>query len=536
MRIWWASSPRWEQQSDGVIRSGAALLAALLSLPPLSGQIPPPEGVLAREVQLVPTDGTRMTFGDRVYTGPLTVTGRSEGLGLVETVPPEEYLLGLREVPFSWEEEALKAQVVAARTYLAFTLAQGRSTTGRAYGYDICATSACQVYAGPLDLEGPYGERWRSAVSSTAGEILFYQGEPAQTLYSSTAGLRTRESEDIFAGLDLPYLAAVDSPGEESPFVTWAFEVSSENMQALLEHVGLVNGTLRNLRVETTTDGSGPWMVVIESEGGSERVPTYQFRGFINRAASALMPDVLPAERGDGRRYPQTLLSGSYLIRRRFELSAGADGNQVLEAPSYVFTGWGWGHQVGMSQYGAQAMAKQRASYAEILGHYYGGLQPAAAGEVLPAEIRVGLAAGVEEFTVSPDGPVNVVIDGQALAEPTLGSWRFVTEAGLIKVLPPVGLGLPPALEQLRIRPSPAGEVIHFALTAPAEVVVTVVSGGRRVGRLELGGLDAAAHQVALAEVLTEPVSRRQRQVVTIEATNPEGFIRRTLIIVPEIR
>lgn len=511
----------------------AGLLAALLSLPAVAVEVPPPEGVLAGRVEVVPEAETRVTFGDRVYAGPLTVVGRSGGLGLVESISPQDYLLGLREVPFAWEEEALEAQVVAARTYLAFTLAQGRSRTGSAYGYDICATSACQVYAGPLDLDGPYGERWRSAVSETEGEILLYQGKPAQALYSSTSGVRTRESEDIFAGLDVPYLAAVDSPGEESPFVTWAFEVPEARMEDLLEHAGLVEGSLRSLRVETTTDGAGPWMVVIESAGRTERVPTYELRGMINRAAADLMPDFLPAERADGRRYPQTVLSGTYLIHRRVEITFRAGGSKVVEASTYVFTGWGWGHQVGMSQYGAQAMAKRGASYQEILGHYYGGLQPAPAGDALPEKVRVGLAAGVEEVVLSPDGPVNVVIDGHPLPAPTLGSWTFIAEAGLIKVLPPVGLGLPPRIVQPRIPPS--GDVLRFAVTAPAVVTVSIQNAQGLVGRLDVGGTDAGAYEYRLADILTERVGRQQRLVVTIEATNPEGSDRRVLVILPGI-
>jgi stage II sporulation protein D len=144
---------------------------------------------------------------------------RGDGVTAIEALPPEEYLLGIREVPFAWPDEALKTQAVAARTYLAFTLAGGRTATGREHGYDICATTACQVYAGVAGLSSADGVRWRQAVAATASEILLYEGRPVQALYSSTAGDRTRESEDIFPGLDVPYLAAVDSPGEDSPFV-----------------------------------------------------------------------------------------------------------------------------------------------------------------------------------------------------------------------------------------------------------------------------------------------------------------------------
>lgn len=504
-------------------------------MPPLSGQAPPVEGVLARVVELTPQAGTSVIFNERTYRGPLRVVASSEGIGLVEAMSPETYLLGLREVPFAWPDQALRTQVVAARTYLAFTLAQGRSTLGRVFGYDICATSACQVYAGLAGLATADGARWQQAVASTAGEILIHDGSPAQALYSSTSGGRTRESEDIFATVDEPYLVAVESPGEESPFTTWSFEVTQAQMQALLEHAGMVDGLLTGIRVEPTADGAGPWIARIESEGGVENIGTYQLRGLINRAAADLMPDDLPALRPDGRRYPQTLLSGSYVIRTRLNIGTGTpDGGRSVDR-GYVFYGWGWGHQVGMSQYGAKAMADAGSTYNEILGHYYGGLQPTQAGGWLPDQVSVGLAAGVEEVVLAPDGLVDVTIDGVPVGEPTLGSWRFQSEGGFVRVVPPVGLGLPPEVEEPRIRPGSFGDKLLFTLTAPAEVTVSVVRAGREVGRLELGAIDAGAYEHPMQEILTTPLNPRQRFQVVIEAVNPEGSVRRFLIVIPDI-
>lgn len=510
-------------------------LAAVLALPPVHGQTPPVEGVLARVVELTPGPSTDVIYNERTYRAPLRVVASSDGIGLVEAMSPEDYLLGLREVPFAWPDQALRTQVVAARTYLAFTLAQGRSTNGRVFGYDICATSACQVYAGLAGIDSADGARWRQAVQSTAGEILLHDGAPAQALYSSTSGGRTRESEDIFATVDEPYLVAVDSPAEESPFTTWTFDVTEAQMQALLEHAGLVNGPLQSLRVEVTPDGSGPWMAEITSAGAAESIPTYQLRGLINRAAAALMPEELPAERPDGRRYPQTILSGSYVIRTRLNISASpGDGGRLVEK-GFVIFGWGWGHQVGMSQYGAKAMADAGATYAEILGHYYGGLQPAQAGAFLPEQVVVGLSAGVDEIVLAPDGPLEVTIDGVPLGGPTLGSWRFQSEGGFVRVLPPVGLGLPPAVLQPRIQRGPIGESLLFTLTSPSEVSISIVQG-TEIGRLEISGTDAGSFEYPLADILIRPLDQRKPFRVVIEAVNPEGSARRVLIVIPDIR
>lgn len=152
-----------------------------------------PEEIGGATVVISPEPGALITVGDDQYTGPLVITASNEGLVMTETMAPESYLLGIREVPFAWPDEALKAQVVAARTYLAFTLAGGRTATGARYGYDICATTACQVYAGRFGLDTVDGQRWTQAVAATSGEILLYEGRPAQALYSSTGGARTRE-------------------------------------------------------------------------------------------------------------------------------------------------------------------------------------------------------------------------------------------------------------------------------------------------------------------------------------------------------
>jgi hypothetical protein len=186
-----------------------------------------------------------------------------------------------------------------------------------------------------------------------------------------------------------------------------------------------------------------------------------------------------------------------------------------------------------MSQYGAKAMADAGSTYDEILAHYYGGLQPTQAGAWLPAEVSVGLAAGVEEVMLAPDGLVDVTIDGVPVGEPTLGSWRFQSEGGFVRVIPPVGLGLPPEVEELQVVPGGFGDDLLFTLTAPAEVRVSVVRSGLIIGRLELGAIDAGSYRFPMQEILTRPLNPRERFQVVIEAVNPEGSVRRVLIVIP---
>jgi len=119
-----------------------------------------PQGTV---VEVSVPDNAYLEMGDRRYSGPFRVTAESDGVAVVEVASLDAYLEGIREVPFSWHEDALAAQVVAARTYLAWTLLGGRSETGSRIGYDICATAACQVYAGVDAVLGEDGDRWREA-------------------------------------------------------------------------------------------------------------------------------------------------------------------------------------------------------------------------------------------------------------------------------------------------------------------------------------------------------------------------------------
>ncbi len=486
--------------------------------------------IAATAIVITAEPGQVLGVGDYLFAGPLTIRNGPDGLAITETLSTEAYLLGIREVPFSWPIEALKAQAVAARTYLAFTLAQGRTTNGRAYGYDICATTACQVYAGRRGLTSAEGLRWQAAVAATAGEILLYGNEPVQALYSSTSGTRTRESEDVFPGLNAPYLVAVDSPGEDSPFVDWSFAVTESEMETLLAAEGLLAGPLYSIGVTTTPDGAGPWQVTVRSGNSTDSFGTYQFRSEINRAAAAVMPDRLPAERPDGRRYPQTVLSGTYEIAERgvvFE----HDGYREL-GREFVFSGHGWGHQVGMSQFGAKAMADQGSLYSAILAHYYGGLTPTPGGGWLPEQITVGLEVGEGEITVSAPAGAAVSADGVELAA-GVAVWRFSTGSAGVSTSIPQGIGTPPQI-RARLPYRSDGHHLAFHLTSPAEVTISGTVEGQVLEPMELGLIEAGFYDYRLFEVLGEVPAGRLR--VVLSAESPYGDFLTTIVRVPERR
>ena len=409
------------------------------------------------------------------------IVGHPDGLILIETVTPEDYLLGIQEVPFSWELEALRTQAVAARTYLAWTLSRGRAGAGDLYGFDICASSACQVYGG-LDLvEGPGGSRWEEAVSSTEREVLLYEGSPAQTLYSSTSSGQTSSIQDVYQNREpLPYLQGVESPGESSPFVSWSFDVPVGAVQKAVALSGELPGTLIDITVTPQPAGVGPWMVRLSSESAAVRMTTWDFRGIMNRYGPDVAPDLLPAALSEDRRYPQVILSPTYTVERRLTYVPFEGDWDLQRRLIYRFDGGGWGHTVGMSQYGAQAMAEAGATYDEILSHYYTGLQPQEAGQALPDEISVGLIWAEGELTIEPNGPVTVLADGEEVAADALGSWSFDSDGSDVVVEPPIGLGLPLAMRDVPgLVSADAGQapVIPFTISGAAEVRLVVFDG-----------------------------------------------------------
>jgi stage II sporulation protein D len=379
------------------------------------------------EVTLVPGEGVSFEVGNRSYSGELRISGLSDGLALVEEVGLDGYLAGIREVPATWPEAALDAQAVAARTYLAWTLSRGRSNNGKLYDFDICATTQCQVYAGI----GAGEPRWVDAVTRTAGEILLYEGSPAQAMYSSTSGGQTEPIQDVFAGASpRPYLAGADSPDETSPYVDWTVSMPAKAFVDVLAAAGFAIGELVSVDVLAPPRGDGVWELEVVSSEGSLRVPVSRVRSAFNRHGPDLYPDILPNHRPDGRLYPQTILS--YRFDVRYVALASLDSFlralPVDDRPiggSIVFEGHGWGHHVGMSQYGALAMAEKGEGYASILGHYYGGLQPQVAHDVLPGTVEVGLRWGRESIVILASGPFTIVTASTEIAVVAGGPWIF---------------------------------------------------------------------------------------------------------------
>lgn len=245
--------------------------------------------------------------------------------GYIREIPLEKYVLSvvLAEMPAEFGEEALKAQAVLARTY-----ALKRQRTAEKHDGAVCTDSACcQGYCDPGAYAGGISmlQKVRHAVAETKGEILVYENQLIEATYFSCSGGRTEDSVAVW-GNDLPYLQSTDSPGEEES----NHYISTVKLEAkeVMDKLGLKSDQFAVSEI-TYTEGGGVSKICI-----CENIFTgVQVRQLLNLKSTAFRISIL--------------------------------GDHVF------ITTKGYGHRVGMSQYGANAMAKNGSTYEEILSHYY---------------------------------------------------------------------------------------------------------------------------------------------------------------------
>ena len=326
------------------------------------------------------------------YRGKLEIVRQENGrLALIDHLTFDEYLAGLAEMPRSWPLEALKAQVVAARTYAIANLRSPRPSA-KTLGYDICSTDQCQVYRGLTVEQGAFGEAWVRAVHETKGRILEYRGRPITAYYFSTSSGRTNRS--FPGGSPQPYLKSVAGQDGDSPLAQWTAKFPLAHIGPILKSAGSwPGGTVTSVR----TSGED---VIVSGGGRSETLTKRSFRNDLNNEAACVYPDRYPAT-DEGVKLPQTVPSSTY--------SLSTSGSQI------VLRGRGWGHGVGMSQYGARSLAERGRSYAQILDYYYASVRAQSISE--PGAIRVLIAEGASVIRVEVLGKADATsATGSALA------------------------------------------------------------------------------------------------------------------------
>lgn len=473
--------------------AGTALVAVAVVLPaPAAAAVD--LGVFSGPVRFEAPAGTELDTGldggDRRYVGTLEARATPDGMTLVDELSFDAYLEGLAEVPVSWHEQALRAQVVAARTYVWWELDR---EVWQSRGYDVCATQACQVFAGRDVVEADPQGRWTAAVADTSGEVLVDpSGEPILARYSSTNGGSSRANEDVFPDDgSFPWLQPVDDPFDAvSPFHTWQVRFPRAVFDELVARGETLAPASPVADVELVADPTGVDRVRVTGVDGTVRsVTAPEFRRFATAVAPDIDPDAYPPPRPDAadRRMPATLLSS----RLAFTVTDDA----------VVVDGRGFGHAVGMSQYGALGRAEAGQSYEQILAAYYGGLEPSRPQDV-PEQVRVGIAEGAQELSLRPSGPVVVRVGGTVLTERALGRWRVEARPDrTVRVVAPEGYGAPLVVDPTATARSsvwPAEVVtLETVVNKPVELqVVARDAAGDVVARRDVGVADPGRHRV----------------------------------------
>lgn len=268
-------------------------------------------------------ESNAVIYNGNKYRGALNVKiNKSGSLLVINNITIDEYLMGTvpSEMSPSWSKSALEAQAVAARTYALYTKNQHSSE-----GYDLCTSTHCQVYSG-IAKESP---STTSAVKSTQGYVMTYGGTPICAVFHSSSGGRTENAEDVWGNYN-PYLRSV-ADEDNSPNKNWTVSFTSAEMQKLLARGSKDVGAVKSVQM-------------INSNARSAVVRFKGSKGTIDLSGVKLR---------------------SLLGLKSSMFTARNAGGQV------IFEGHGYGHGLGMSQYGAKAMAEKGKSWQDILKHYY---------------------------------------------------------------------------------------------------------------------------------------------------------------------
>ena len=269
-----------------------------------------------------------------------------EKTGEIEELPIDEYLLGVvsSEMPANFEIEALKAQAVVARTYTIYQIMNSNGKHGEA---DICDNYACcQAWISKEDRLNRWDENekesnWNKiidAVNSTSGKIITYNGEPIDAFFHSNSGGVTETASNVWGGKNFPYLQCVEVSGEDN------YEQFSSEVNLSKEEL------LNKLKVkypEVEISFNEPDQIKIKEYTESGRVKTIKF-GNIELSGTEV----------------RTLFS---LKSTNFKIEA--------DETNIIFKVLGYGHGVGMSQTGADSLAKNGKNYEEIIKHFYTGIE-----------------------------------------------------------------------------------------------------------------------------------------------------------------
>ncbi|QEY33162.1 SpoIID/LytB domain-containing protein [Synechococcus sp. RSCCF101] len=315
----------------------------------------------------------------RRYRGALRIVPAGEALEVINHIPLETYLPSVvgAEMPAEWPLAALQAQAVAARTYAL----RHRGRRGR---YDLKATVASQVYKG-VESET---ESTRQAVHSTRDLVLTFRGRLIDAVFHSSSGGRTAYSGQVWTS-QLPYLISVPDHDEHSPVHRWRKPLDAATLRRAFSEIGGVH----SIRISGTSPSGRVRQALVLGPGGQLSVSGRELRRRLGLrstlvtfeplqpAAPTAVPADVAADRAGVRWRPgmQPMVATRSVSPFSGEMVPVAPSPTLpvpeTQAMGLVAVGRGFGHGVGMSQWGAHGLALQGETYRTILRHYYRGVQ-----------------------------------------------------------------------------------------------------------------------------------------------------------------
>ncbi|MGI0489057.1 SpoIID/LytB domain-containing protein [Pantanalinema rosaneae CENA516] len=285
------------------------------------------------QVWIEPVDGGYVYIGNRWYRGRALVVPTSGGLTAVNYVDLEHYLYSVlgAEMGGSFPQEALKAQAVAARSYALFQRQKARNGV-----FDLGDTQAWQVYRGIQDES----VGTQTAVNATAGQVLTHNNQIIEAVFHSSAGGCTENVEDVWMQ-PLPYLRSVkEGFTENSPVAQWTKNYSPSELSKLITGVG----TIVAMQPAKTTQCGRIVSMLVEGDGGRRTVSGDTLRSALGLRSTLF--EVLP-QYGSSNKGKSSAITG------------------------FQVNGRGFGHGLGLSQYGARSLAQLGYNYQQIVLFYY---------------------------------------------------------------------------------------------------------------------------------------------------------------------
>lgn len=339
---------------------------------------------LGRSIRLENKNSGSLAVNKKNYQGSITAEVAEDKLLIVDEIELEEYLrqvLPGKVMPI-WPDEAIKAQAVAARTYAAYMLEQGRGLP-----FDISANDRELVYQGTDKQNVQISQ----LIEKTKGEILTYHNKPILAVTTSSSGGVT-ESAAAAWGSDLPYLQSVTDYDRDCPDFDWEYKISPVLFQTLIEQYGYTVGKINSIQLspfdmpgsDRTASGRVKF-IVVAGDHGSCQISGFELMKILSLNSNFFAVNIstpLP----DNLEVPIENYYGMEIGRKDIDIKVGDNESNIWQNVNakyhllsggkdekIIFTGHGRGSGLGLSTWGAKGMAdaSPSCSYRDILKHYY---------------------------------------------------------------------------------------------------------------------------------------------------------------------